>query len=1119
MVIQQEEALERESDEVSFKKYEQQYVEMIDWEVRENANTNRSYGNFLGYILDKTMKKPEVLASYLPSDAVEYHFKGWLHVHKLPHSLYIPYCAGWSIEKILRMGLKTPTIISRPARHLDTAVSHLINFFFLTAQEWTGAVAVSAFDLFMAPFVRKDNLNYKQVKQCLQKMLFELNYPSRMGYQSPFTNITLVIDTSDSMLNGSAITDGKVSGKLGDYVDEAILIDNALLDLYSEGDALGQPFSVSGDTYTIIVENGEYKVVKIGEYVDSLFRRYKDRAVKRHEYEVLSLNGLDIRTFGFDEHKQVLMHKVKYVVRHRTHKILKITCEGGFEVKVTPTHSVFTYRGGKIVAVRASDLGEGDYILGIGRLPSENIRLEINVPKLLALHGLMENVFLSLSDGRGIRLKEVQDKIDEMNLEECYVYLGGSKHKVPCIVDVDEELAYFLGFFLSGGRIEGKVFDVSRRAGSVELVLRLNIKPGEDVVGRIIGIIRRKFNIEPKVKVDKLRNLIEVRICSRLLARIFTLLLGSRGRAIPSAIYRAPYTVKVALLAGYLDGDRTAEIRIDRVKWDSFSIAFHSTEAGLAYSIAYLLLQMGIPIKLYRYYPGGYMSSREYYYVIAPASRLPSEILEYSYKLSELKKHALKTELTENAWRRAVEVIAMCDGGISEAKPSGRDGDLVFMRIRKIEEIEGDFTVYDLSTEEGAFIANNFIVHNTFPIPTIMLTKKFDWNGRRWGELTDKIFTALARKGTAYLLNGNATNVEALYSMCCRLTINISRLNNNNFSLKLIPTVKPGGDGNYTSVLKENRQAFGIWALPDATGSIGVVTINMPRIAILSKGEWDKFEELLEKLLLKARKVLQTWRSRYNLNLSRGFMPLTKTYLGHFMNHFNTFGIIGLPEAAANFMRDPELWIECNKKRIDEAVAIMRRMVSYVRRRAKEFEQMDGVLYNVEEIPGESTGYRLASIDAARFKEEIRRGEVFMPMYDGVPFYSNSVIPYYADVPIYRRAVWEGTVQGEFTGGVMMHLFLNESPDPRALKNLIYRIVHDTRVVYFSITPTLAVCRKCGWKAVGVYDKCPSCGNENVDHWSRIVGYYRPVRNWNIGKKAEFKLRVHYGINSIVSAS
>jgi len=623
-----------EQREVQVRELEKAYLKQLDWEVFENANTNFSYSNFRNFLFEKLVETPEVLKSYLPPDAVEAHYRGDIHIHKLPDSLWIPYCIGWSYRRILELGLRTPGVVSRPARHFDTAVTHLTNFFFMAAQEFTGAQATSAFDLYVAPFVRHDGLEYGRVKQVLQGMLFELNYPARSGYQSPFTNITLVLDTSKGMLEGDAIVAGRRCGRLGDYLDEALLVARALFELYLEGDALGQPF--------------------------------------------------------------------------------------------------------------------------------------------------------------------------------------------------------------------------------------------------------------------------------------------------------------------------------------------------------------------------------------------------------------------------------------------------------------------------------------TFPIPTLMLTRDFDWEGRRWGGLTDLIFEALARRGSAYLLNGYAAEVEALYSMCCRLTIDVNHVLNHGLKLSYADA-----EDAYERFLKarEGTRAFGIWALPDATGSIGVVTINLPRIAALSKGEWGTFEELLRERLQLARKVLLAWRVRYERSLRAGLMPVTRTYLGHFNHHFNTFGLIGLPEAAANFLRNPRLWLEGSEREMREAVEVERRMVRLVREFAEECEELDGYLYNVEEVPGESTGYRLARLDAELFRGE--RGELALPGDGSAVFYSNSIVPYYADVPIYLRAEWEGEVQQEFTGGVMMHLFLSESPDPEALKRLVQRIAMNTKVVYFSITPTISVCRSCGWSGVGTFWQCPRCGSQ-ADVWSRIVGYYRPVRSWNPGKRAEFNLRRHY---------
>ena len=587
---------------------------------------NLSFSGFLDFLLDKTLKSERVLGQILRSEWVKQHIQGWIHLHKLPYSLWIPYCVGWSLRRLLEKGLHTPTIRARPPKHFTSAISMIVDYLYITQQEWTGAQAFTAFDLYTAPFIAEDGLDRKQAKQVLQGMLYQLNVPARLGLQSPFTNITLLLDTNPSVLSEKAILAGKAAGTLGDYLDEAISLTEALLELYIEGDATGQPF--------------------------------------------------------------------------------------------------------------------------------------------------------------------------------------------------------------------------------------------------------------------------------------------------------------------------------------------------------------------------------------------------------------------------------------------------------------------------------------TFPIPTLMLTRNFDWNGRRWGDLTDLIFEALAKKGTAYMLNGYVAGVDQLYAMCCRLTIDTSKM-----KLFLLESE------DYMETLRK-KSTRGLWAIPDGTGSIGIVTINLPRLAAVSKGEWSLFEELLLEKLELARSILNYLRKRYMRHLLSGLMPITKYYLGTLTYHFNTIGLLGLPEAAANLTRNPKLWEEGSAGEIEEAVETERRIVSTVRKISEEFEEEDGVLYNVEETPGESTSYRFALQDSRLFKG---RTDVLIPG-GNTPFYSNSIVPYYSDVPLHRRVILEGKVHREFTGGVILHIFLAEQPDPRALKGLVRKIAENTQVVYFSITPTITHCDNCNKTFTGHYAKCPSCGSTRLDHWSRIVGYYRPTKNWNPGKKQEFRLRVNYRI-------
>ena len=403
----------------------------------------------------------------------------------------------------------------------------------------------------------------------------------------------------------------------------------------------------------------------------------------------------------------------------------------------------------------------------------------------------------------------------------------------------------------------------------------------------------------------------------------------------------------------------------------------------------------------------------------------------------------------------------------------------------------------------------------TFPIPTLLITRNFDWNCKRWGELSYEIWELAAHRGSWYFLNGvNGVDPKAIYSMCCRLTIDKAKMlrfidfsnNIKTFRSLTLPENKP-----------LMKHMGGTWSMPDETGSIGVVTLNMARIGYLSKGNDDELLKLIDERLEVARKHLMNKRRRLEKILKEEHiqLPITKAYLGTYAKHYNTIGLTALPEFIVNFLQEPEIWgSDITRRRKNEIISLYGKVLKYILNRVEEFEKEDGCLYNVEETPAEGAGTRLAKADMRMFAKEVKDGKFFIPEWRGEPFYSNSIVPYYANIPLYRRVEIESEVQKYFTGGVMMHIFLGEASDPNALKNLAYRIIHNTKIVYFSFTPTQSICLKCGWRGVGVYWTCPKCNGE-TEVWSRIVGYYRPVKRWNSGRFADFMRRKMYSISDV----
>ena len=385
----------------------------------------------------------------------------------------------------------------------------------------------------------------------------------------------------------------------------------------------------------------------------------------------------------------------------------------------------------------------------------------------------------------------------------------------------------------------------------------------------------------------------------------------------------------------------------------------------------------------------------------------------------------------------------------------------------------------------------------TFPIPTLMVTAKMLWDDP---EVFEAVFTTAAKRGSFYWLNTNVVDPDASYAMCCRINID---------KKEFMHAFGFNADGTKEQWLKEvERQRFGgLWAMPDVTGSVNVTTLNLPRLALRAKGDDDRFWEEYERVLEVIRTTTDWFRERYVRLITsyRHMYSMIHLYLSEFpSSHFNTVGILGLPEAVAIYLNEPKLWEEGTRRDWLRAAEVMKEMVEFATARAREWMKETGTPWNVEEVPGESAAAKLTIKDLREFPE--LREYLDDPEN---PIYSTSIAPYYGSLELADRIRVEEKVQKSFTGGVMMHIFLGEEPDPEALAKLTRRLMR-TELVYWSYTPAITVCNKCGHSTTGLHTHCPRCGSENVEIWSRIIGYYRPLKNWNPFRKKEFWTRRHY---------
>ncbi len=429
--------------------------------------------------------------------------------------------------------------------------------------------------------------------------------------------------------------------------------------------------------------------------------------------------------------------------------------------------------------------------------------------------------------------------------------------------------------------------------------------------------------------------------------------------------------------------------------------------------------------------------------------------------------------------------------------------------------LEGDYAVYDGKKLEPLgeyereakefFIALTEVLREgdalgqpfTFPIPTIMVTAKMLWDDP---EVFEAVFQTAAKRGSFYWLNTNVVDPDASYAMCCRIAIDKTEM-----AFAFGVSEKSTEE---EAIERLERQRFGgLWAMPDVTGSVNVTTVNLPRLALKARGDDDRFWDEYERILETVRRTTDWFRERY-VSLIKNYRQMYQMihlYLEEFpSSHFNTIGILGLPEAAAIYLNEPKLWEEGTRRDWLNAAELMREMVEFATSKAREWMRESGTPWNVEEVPGESAAAKLAVKDLHEFpelKEYLSDPEN--------PIYSTSIAPYYGSLELADRIRIEEKVQRSFTGGVMMHVFLGEEPDPEALAKLTKRLMR-TELVYWSYTPAITVCNSCGYSTTGLYTHCPRCGSENVEIWSRIIGYYRPLRNWNPFRKREFWTRRHY---------
>ena len=776
------------------------YIGEETWEVHENANIDYSIQGLKAYI---TGKAEEIywLEKVYPKKISDYHKDGFVHIHNL--SFLGAYCVGWDLEDLIKRGFGgvPGKPYSSPAKHLSSILGQMMNFLFTLQNEAAGAVAFSSFDTLLAPFVYFDKLSYKEVKQQIQEFVYNMNQTMRTGGQSPFSNITVDLTPHPLLKDKPVIIGGKPIKEYtyGMFKKEMDLINKALFEVYIEGDGHGRPHSVSGESMCLIKENGRMKLVHIGDFINALMDQNKSVHIENDNSEIMDVRDRSIETVGIRDGR-IIFQKVNYIARHPVNSLLKIITDGGFSIKVTESHSVFVLKNGKIEDYKASELKEGDYLITPRILPthSSNEHKEISLAEEFIKKGKSDGIYIrdvKKKDGKRLwkkiycknsighisvfPLSSIKDELPELDLSEAKISLAGSNLKISNNLKISDELIELLGWYSAEGSAEK-----SKNYGGISL--GLNLKKEKDKAIYISELIKKIWpNVPVKIREIEKRNLIEIRVHSKLIRRIFTEIFElkkGRERKIPDIIFERPNKQKKIFLNAYFQGDGY------RSK-DGLNIT--SISPQLIYGTSTLLKQLGIFHTISEYVNKGRKrfriniwgdinftdNHRSYTISKIPVKEsgllvLIDKLLEkepFYYdslgrKYSNTKERILRnlgispevdsTEI-ENI-RKVVNYLKKNGIDIPETLIDILNDEMLFLKIKKIEQIETkNEMVYDFSTETENFIANNLLVHNTFPIPTLNVSKDFDWDN----PVLEPVWEATAKYGTPYFCLEEKTKI------------------------------------------------------------------------------------------------------------------------------------------------------------------------------------------------------------------------------------------------------------------------------------------------------------------------------------------------------------------------
>ncbi|HOK97272.1 MAG TPA: anaerobic ribonucleoside-triphosphate reductase [Candidatus Paceibacterota bacterium] len=978
-----------------------------NWEVKENSNMAFSLQGLNHYVSAYISKKYWLNRIY-PQEVRKANEEGDLHIHNL--DILGAYCCGWDLYDVLLKGFGgvVGKIQSKPPKHFRTALGQVVNYFYTLQGESAGAQAFSNFDTLLAPFIKYDNLSYREIKQSLQEFLFNCNVPTRVGFQTPFENITLDLKVPEHLKEMPVILGGQPQKETyKEFQKEMDIFNQALTEVYIEGDASGRVFTFPIPTYNITKdfewENETYNGIwqMTAKYGIPYFSNFINSDMKPE----------DARSMCLLNTEEVIIRENGVITRKQVGELIKqnklgdfdedgwVECQANKKLEVLSLN----YLSGKTEWARVTRFLklEGKQLITISTTDGKEIKCSPkHLVPVLTNNGLVNKFAEDITTNDYLlNLKKASD-------------LNKEYQKIKDDLYLDEDLAKLLGYFTADGNYLFESRKNIQTFGQPRgLQFTFNSKTRANLE-EIRELIHKVFGLETKEKQDPRYNSYYLYVYNSRISRILYQVGFKKYGRLPDILFNSPQQVIENFLLYHFKGDGYEKRQ-----------EIHLNDKELSRDLVILYSLIGKPV-----------SYKE---------RLHSQRIYLQHQKSELRQ----------------------DGYL--ATP------LLFQRVP------------------------GFLAKSTYLVPGLTKTRMVGINTLYKYEAATTLVSNI-KESDYYINKVKSVKVENFFEPQLFFDLELDK---NHLFVHSLGSITH----NCCRLRLDNRELYkrggGLFGANPLTGSIGVVTINLPRIGYLSKTKKEFFERLsrlmdLAKTSLEIkRKVLEDWTEKGLYPYSRYYLSNVKKMRDNYWgNHFSTIGIIGMNEALLNFL-DVDIG---SKRGQDFSLEVL----DFMREKLVKYQEETGNLYNLEATPAEGTSYRLALLDKKKYPEIITAGEK-------EPFYTNSSqLPVNYTDDLFEALKLQDKLQTKYTGGTVFHAFLGETvSDPKVVKSLIKTVFERFKLPYFTLTPTFSVCPVHGY-INGEHFTCPKCLVEQpCEVYSRIVGYLRPVSQWHFGKQEEFRLR------------